>query len=428
MMRWGVLIAGILLCYVTAVPGNAFAAGTLQEQIDAVPSGGTILLKDQVYEESIVVSKPLTIEGTGGAKISACANEPVITISGNDVTVKNLQIESCSAADDSTAIAVSGERHHLENLIITTNEFGIKLDSANHSTMTNIKLTGRGKENGIDLWESSDNIISHSNIRYVQDGIYLENSHRNRITDNDVRNSRYGFHLMFSDQTVVSNNLSQNNSTGTMIMGTKNTLVENNRLLDNNVNVHSQGILLYDSANARIIKNQISTNRVGIFVDLADGNFIEENLCTENFVGMQFNNSHDNMVQNNSFIGNVNDSQAVGSQDNNIQKNYWDLSLKLDQAGDGISMIPYASDPYFLTLSNYIPEYQIFFHSPGMMVLQKLMKNQEETLLRDERPRMSPFEEPDNVESSHTMLWILSFAMILSGLLFFLLGRRRVLK
>ena len=417
----------ILLLVMYAVPCEAEAGETLQQQINAIPSGGTIVLKDQVYEEYIVLSKPITIEGSQKTKIKACTKEPVISIMGQNVTLKNLQVENCSSVRASTAIAVSGNGHHLENVKIKTNEFGIKLDGANHSTIENIELSGKGRENGIDLWESSDNIISHTKIRNVQDGVYLENSHRNKIIENDIQDSRYGVHLMFCEQTEVFGNLSKNNSTGTMIMGTKDTIVENNKLLENNINVHSQGILLYDGINTRIKNNQISANRVGIFVDHANENMIEENLWSENFIGMQLNRSYGNVVQNNSFIGNVNDSQAVNSQDNTIQNNYWDLSLKLDGEGNGKSMIPYASDPYFLALSSYNPEYQIFFHSPGMMVLQKLMKSDENTLLRDESPRMTPYEEFENKGSSSSILWVISVTMIIISLLFFIWGRRRII-
>lgn len=425
-MRWGGIFLSILLFVMYAVPYEAEAKGTLQQQIDAAPSGGTIVLKNQVYEESVVLSKPITIEGSQMTKIKACTKEPVISITGQNVTLKNLQVESCSPIRATTAIAVSGEGHHLENLKIKTNEFGIKLDGTSHSTIKNIELSGKGRENGIDLWKSFNNLISHTKIRNVQDGVYLENSHRNKIIENDIQDSRYGVHLMFCDQTEVLGNLSKNNSTGTMIMGTKDTIVENNWILDNNVNVHSQGILLYDASNTRIRNNEIRANRVGIFVDHANENSIEENLWSENFIGMQLNRSFRNVVQNNSFIGNVNDSQAVNSQDNIIQNNYWDLSLKLDGEGSGKSMIPYASDPYFLALSSYNPEYQIFFHSPGMMVLQKLMKSDEKTLLLDESPRMTSYKELENGGSSSSMLWGISIAMIIISLLFFLWGRRRV--
>lgn len=426
-MRWGGLLIASLILILYAIPSTSHAEGTLQQQIDAVPSGGTLLLKDQIYEETIVLSKPITIRGTDGTKIKSCTKEPVITISGESVTLKNLQVESCNSNKAAAAIAVSGEKHHLENLKIKSNEYGIKMDGANQSAITNIELFGEGRENGIDLWESSDNIISNSKIRQVQDGIYLENSHRNKIINNDIQESRYGVHLMFCNQTEVTGNLSKNNSTGTMIMGTKDTIVENNKLLENNMNVHSQGILLYDASNTSLKNNEIRANRVGIFVDHANGNVIEENRWSENFIGMQFNQSHENTVRNNSFIGNVNDSQAINSQDNTIAQNYWDQSLKLDQEGNGISIIPYASDPYFLALSSYNPEYQIFFHSPGMMVLQKLMKSDEELLLRDETPRMTAYEELGSDGNSNSILWLVSFIMIFSSLFIFVLGRRRVL-
>ena len=150
-----------------------------------------------------------------------------------------------------------------------------------------------------------------------------------------------------------------------------------------------------------------------MYIDTANNNRIDANLLSQNFIGMQFHTSNENVIKNNNFIGNVNDSQAIDSKNNEIQGNYWDLSLKLDQKGKGTSIIPYTSDPYFLSLTTYTPEFQLFFHSPGMIVLQKLLKNQEETLLRDESPRMTPTENIKPYDSTNgTLLWIVSVAMI----------------
>lgn len=425
MRRCGLLLG--LLLFLFMHPYEIEAKGTLQERIDAVPSSGTLLLEDQIYEENIVISKPITIEGGAGTKIKSCAKEPAITVTGENVTLKNLQVENCSPLRGTTAIAVSGEGHTFDNLKIETTEYGMKLDGAHHSTIQNIELTGKKRANGIDLWKSSDNLITGNVIRSVHDGIYLENSHRNKIIANHIQDSRYGIHLMFCEQTEVRENLSKHNSTGAMIMGTKDTLVENNQMIENNVHVHSQGILLYDAVKTWLKNNEVRANRVGIAIDHSYDNLLEENLWADNFIGMQMNRSYQNVIRNNNFIGNVNDSQAVNSEDNTVERNFWDLSLKLDVDGSGASIIPHTSDPYFLALSSYNPEYQIFFHSPGMLVLQKLMKSDEKTLLRDERPRMAPAGRIDSGEGANGMLWGLGFMMVFSSLLIFLWGRRRMI-
>lgn len=424
-MKKSILAMVSLLIIFFCSPSPIGAKMSLQDQINVTPSGGTLQLEDHVYEESIILSKPITIKGTEGTILSQCSGDPVITIRGSDVTVKNIKIVSCSEKEEATALWLEGSGHLLKDLTIDTSLFGIVLDHANNSIIDSVHVVGNGQENGIDLWNSSNNVIQNASIEKVQDGIYLENSHHNTITKNIVRESRYGFHFMFSDYTQLIGNQSTNNNTGAMIMGTKESLIEDNQLLDNNLHVHSQGLLIYDSIDAKIINNTISGNRVGMFMDHANQNLVDHNLFSQNFIGIQLRESHQNSLENNNLIGNVHDSQAIKSQDNYIKQNYWDLSLKLDNKGDGISRIPYKSDPYFLLLTSQTPEFQIFFHSPGMLVLQTLLKSEESALLIDEYPRMVPTMEQDQVISSEGINWLVAMGMLSISSIFFLKGRKQ---
>jgi len=422
--RWNLLFFGMLVFAALSVPLSAEAAESLQKQIDELPSGGKLVLDSGVYKESLLITKPITIEGSDGTIITQCSDEPVMTIIGAKVTIKNLQVVSCSKAEGTAAISVKGVNHTLENIMITASQFGIKLNEAHSTTISNLEISGEGKANGIDLWKSSDNLITNTVIDHVYDGIYLEDSHDNRLIDNKVTHARYGYHLMFSNGTELKGNHSSENTTGAMIMSTRDTVVENNQLLENNENVNAQGLLLYDTYKAKISHNIISNNRVGLFLDTSNQNLIENNVVTQNFIGMQLREFHENVIRDNSMIGNVYDSQAINSQDNQIQGNYWDSSLKLDTAGNGTSIIPSTSDPYFLTITNSTPEFQLFFHAPGMLVLQKLLKSHDEALLRDDTPRMTAAKEIERVSHSPYPLWLVSLAMIFGSLVYFVWGRK----
>ncbi|WP_084786868.1 right-handed parallel beta-helix repeat-containing protein [Bacillus tuaregi] len=424
MTRWNLLFFGMLLLTFLSVPAVAASAEGLQEQIDATPSGGKLVLDDGVYEESLLLTKPITIEGTARTIISNCTDEAVITMNGNGVTLKNLQVESCNATGGAAAIFIKGADHTLDNIRINTVQFGIKLDEAFATSISSVVIKGQGNENGIDLWKSSDNLITNTTIDKVYDGIYLENSHGNQLIENKATHARYGYHLMFSNGNVLKGNHSSENTTGAMIMSTKDTVVEDNQLVSNNENVHAQGLLLYDTYNAVIRNNNISYNRVGLFLDTSNQNLLENNLVAQNFIGMQLREFHENEIRDNSMIGNVYDSQAVNSQDNHIYENYWDSSMKLDAEGNGVSMIPYTSDPYFLSITNSAPEFQLFFHAPGMLVLQKLLKSQEEALLRDDSPKMTATKALEPEAVSVGWLWLVSLTMLLVSLFYFLWGRK----
>jgi nitrous oxidase accessory protein len=408
------------------LPLTSHAEGTLQSRIDKAPEHGIVKLPSGVYNETIVLSKPVTLEGIGQVTIRSCSQKPVITIQGQQVTLRHVNVEQCSNVKDTEAIYVTGKNHRLENLHIRTKQFGIKLDQASNTVIEGCSVTGERKGNGIDLWESGWNMIHDVRIDKVRDGIYMENSNSNQITQNDIRHSRYGIHIMFSDNVTVKNNVSSDNITGAMVMGTKGTKIEENELIFNNRNVNAQGLLLYDASETEAVRNKISYNRVGVYVENAKNNRILANEVRGNFIGIQFKHANANTVSDNTFIGNVNEAQAIKSSKNAIVHNYWDASLKLDTTGSGISAIPYRADPFFLTLTNDVPEYQLFFQAPGMIVLQKLLKSPDNKVMTDEAPliKAAMYDEQMNVSSS-MLLGVVSVSMFAGSVSLFMIERKR---
>ncbi|MEH6889358.1 NosD domain-containing protein [Bacillus sp. JJ864] len=405
---------------------HTYAQDTLQSQIDAAPEYGIVKIPSGNYNEAIVLSKPVTLEGTGEVTVRSCRKEPVITVKGQSVTLKHIKVEQCSSKADTEAIHVTGKNHRLKNLQIYTKQFGIKFNETSGTVVEGGLIKGNSKGNGIDLWESNNNVIQGIEIDKVRDGIYIENSHFNRISRNAIGNSRYGIHIMFSNHITVQNNKSHNNITGAMVMGTKDTKIERNELTFNNRNVNAQGLLLYDAENTETIGNRISYNRVGMYVENANNNRISDNEVTENFIGMQFKNANENHVSDNVFIGNVNESQAINSTENKIIHNYWDAPLKLDTKGNGFSSIPYSADPFFLTLTNEVPEYQLFFQAPGMIVLQTLLKSPENQVLTDTEPMMGMGENKEEYKSSFKMqIGMISVSMLAVSITLFKIGRKR---
>ena len=60
MLKYFLMI--LLLLY---MPTRSQAAYPLQSRIDDAPKGATIEIEDGVYEENIVLSKPITLVGKG---------------------------------------------------------------------------------------------------------------------------------------------------------------------------------------------------------------------------------------------------------------------------------------------------------------------------------------------------------------------------
>jgi nitrous oxidase accessory protein len=405
---------------------NVSANQSLQAKIDATREGGTLKIKKGIYHETVILDKPITFEGESGVIFKVHSAKPAIKITGKNITIKGIKIESFRKTKNASAIYINGNNHRVENITIDSENIGIKVENANHTNFHNIKITGFGKGNGFDLWQSTHNTFSKIVLDHVQDGFYLENSNSNSFIQNRINDSRYGIHVMFSNYITIKNNVSTRNYSGAMVMGTWKSVIEHNYFTDNNQNVNSQGLLVYDVHESTIKNNYISQNRVGLYMDNASGNSIQHNKFVSNFVGAQLSNFKNNFLNNNSFIGNVNEIQANDGSNNHIQRNYWDAAMTLDTNGDGISELPYKIDPYFLNITSETPPYQMFFQNPGMLLLQKMLKSPNHLIVTDKEPLMNnALKTYDRTESQQTNSWIMSLLMIFCSLFIIYLGRKK---
>lgn len=421
------IMAHIMLLLVLSffTPSVYEAAGTLQSKINEAPKGGTIEIEAGEYEETIVLSKPIHLEGKGEVLLRSCKKEPIVTISGEAVTLKNIKIEYCGDKKNDAAIQVTGSNHRLSGLTIETKRIGVKLDHANEVIIQDSEIAGAKQGNGIDVWKSNQNTFKNLKIVNVSDGIYLEQSNENMLYGNNIQKSRYGMHLMFSNDNILDENVSRKNATGTMLMESKRTVIQNNQFSSNNDHVNAQGLLIYRASDTKVTGNEFISNRVGIFIEEAENNRMNANKIMDNFIGVQFKKSTGNKIMNNTFIGNVNDAQAIESSNNQINSNYWDVASKVDIDGNGESEIAFKADPYFLTLTNDVPEYQLFFQSPGLILLQNMLKSPADQLLTDSAPLMNVTVEVEKETSSYFSLWVMSGVMIAVSFGLFIVGRKR---
>lgn len=420
-----VLILVVLTLFVLPIGADA-ERPSLQAMIDAAEDGDILVIPPGYYTENITITRPIILKGERKVIISSCENAPVLTVKGKHVQLSNISIEQCNKNDEGPpAVYVTGQNHFLKNLTINTDQIGIQLHEANQVRLEESSITGNRKYNSIDLWASTDNIITNIQIRNVLDGIYMEQSHRNKVTNNSIEIARYGIHLMFSDQVLVENNSSQNNFTGAMVMQAKEPLIRGNKFSLNNQNVNSQGVLLYLTSDSIVADNIFTSNRIGAFIEESSGVHFNNNTFQSNMIGVQLKKTFDNQLSANTFIGNVNDVQAIESTNNLIEHNYWDASLKLDLNGDTFSEIPYAADPYFLTLIQRVPEYQLFFQHPGISLLNQVFTSPAETKLMDNLPSML-WEDNENHQKGdkQVTLWFLGIFFTIFTISFFQKWRR----
>ncbi|WP_455675011.1 right-handed parallel beta-helix repeat-containing protein [Pradoshia sp.] len=419
-LRIFILLAGLCLLPIEAISAET----SLQEQINETPSGGQLIVQSGTYEGPIQLSKPIDLVAKDGVVLVYNGTEEAVSISGQNVSISNLSVKASDQA--AAAIQLTGRGHKLIGLDIDTGTIGIRMNKASHVLVERSDIRGQAEKHAIDLNESDDNQFKANTITYVEDGFYVEDSNRNTFTNNEVSEAHYGFHIMYSQGIELTDNTVEESFTGAMVMGASGGTIEGNIFKDNNENVNAQGLLLYDSIGVNVIGNDLVNNRIGLFVEQANANEVRDNLFLSNYIAIQFLEAEDNTIVSNDFRLNLNEAQAIKSSRNSMKRNYWDSAVKVDVNDDGYSDLAYVADPYFLSLTDKVPEFQLFFQSPGMAILQKMLKTTSGELLMDTNPLMKPPAiEAEGNEGSAWQVGVLATVMFGLSASLFLLGRKR---
>ncbi|GAB2562076.1 nitrous oxide reductase family maturation protein NosD [Gracilibacillus alcaliphilus] len=422
---------GLLLILFSPVYVNA-QEKSIQQQMKESQVSETIKLSEGEYEESIVIDKPIHLVGDENATLLQKGSNPAITIKSNNVIIENLNVKHIATDSKAPAILINGDDNVLNEINILTNSYGIQLGQANANILSNVSIVGnenesiKNRKHGIDLWESHDNEIYDTQIKYVQDGIYIEKGNENKIHRNIISHSRYGTHLMFTKNTELMENESFENISGMYIMGDEGTVAKHNILRNNQKNIQSLGLYIFDTTGATISENSIVNNRIGFLIESASDNKLAFNKVQGNYIGMQFKRAENNDIVNNSFVANVVQGQATESSDNNTNQNYWGDHLGLDITGNQTSDLTYNVDPFFLNITREYSPFQLLFQSPGMVFLEQLISTPVDQQLVDVSPLMeNPLAASDNQPVNQGTIFLCCMSLLIISIFIIYLGVRK---
>ena len=418
-LRILILVAGTWMLPI----GVMSAETSLQEQINETPSGGMLTIQSGTYEGPIELSKPIDLVAQEGAVIVYSGTDAAIAISGHDVSVSNLTIKTSERA--AAAIKMTGKGHELIDLDINTEATGIMMDKVSNALIEGAEIVGPSDQHAIDMKESDNNMLQSNHVKLVEDGFYVEDSNQNTFKNNEVSEAHYGFHIMYSEGVALIDNQVEESFTGAMVMGADGGTIKGNVFKDNNRNVNAQGLLLYDSTGVNLASNELINNRIGLFIEEADANEVRDNLFLSNYIAIQFLKAEDNSIIGNEFRLNLNEAQAIESKGNSVEQNYWDSAVSVDVNNDEFSDLAYVADPYFLSLTDEVPEYQLFFQSPGMLILQNMLKSSNGEVLMDTAPLLTKQVIDTDGNGSTWHVWAMTTVMVGLSATLFLIGRKK---
>jgi len=369
--------------------GKESPYSSITEALRDSTEGDTIVVKEGVYKENIVVDKKVFLIGENQPVIDGNYQGDVVRIESDNVMIKGFTIRKSGSdllQDESGIKIVNSKGVIIEENKLEDVTIGIYLYSSPSSVIRNNTSYGKAdytteetNGNGIHLWKSPNNTIEGNHIIKHRDGIYVEFSPANSIRKNHCeRNVRYGLHYMYSDNNTFEENVFERNGTGSAIMYSKNIVLRKNTFKDNH-GPNGFGMLLKSINDTLAEGNLIANNTVGIFMDDANRNVFTKNVFSQNGWAIDlFSSSNDNTIYANDFLDNT--YQVMTDTDRTTNRffknstgNYWSDYKGYngyDLNEDGIGDVPYKPVKLLSYLMKRYPDLTVFIESPGLKALE----------------------------------------------------------
>ena len=390
---------------VTVAPGP----GALAAAIAGASSGDVLRLLAGTHDGSVVVDRPLTLQGEPGAVVDGGGQETVITVTAPDVTVRGLTITRSGGNNehiDSGVKAVKGTARVLvEDNRLTDNMHGVDMHGCTDCTVRGNVIEGRqaprmlDRGNGVYVWNSPGLLIEDNDIRWGRDGIFSNTSKKDVIRGNILRDLRFAVHYMYTGDSEISGNVSVGNHLGYAIMFSNRVQV-----LDNlSLNDRDHGVMLNAANGGDVVGNLVrGGTKKCLFVYDANKTLIANNRFEGCGIGIHFTaGSEKNAITGNGFIGNRTQVKYVGTR--NVEwsldgrGNFWSDMPAFDLNGDGLADGPFRPNDLMDQILWSQPAAALQMGAPAVQLIRWSQQNFPATLpggVVDSYPLMTPPEIP----------------------------------
>lgn len=352
------LISAVVVTLVTLVAGLACAeerrvpaeSGALALALAGASPGDVLRLAPGRHDGPVVLEFEITLDGGGEALLQGNGVGSVITVTGDDITIRGLEIRGSGDAhpevDSGIKLDRTAHRALIENNTLIENHVGVHVFGARDSIVRGNTIIGRrlhrmnSRGNGIYVWNAPGTLVERNQIRYGRDGIFANASRENIFRDNVMRDLRFAVHFMYTNMSEVTGNASIGNHLGYAIMFSNRVQLVGNLSLSD----RDHGVMLNYANNADVSGNLVrgGTTEKCTFVYNSHRNLIVGNRFEGCEIGIHFTaGSERNVITGNAFIGNQTQVKYVGTSDvewsHDGRGNYWSDHPAFDLDGDGIA-------------------------------------------------------------------------------------------
>jgi len=339
----------------TIVVSPTGAVRSVAEAIRLAPAGGRVLVKPGTYREpTVVVDKPLTLEGRGWPTLDGEGKRELVVVRADGVTIRGFRFTGTGVAmtEDRAAVRVvkAGGCAIVGNRFDGT-FFGVYLAEVEGCRVQGNDFAGPGGDasestsgNAVHLWSARDVDIVGNRIAGHRDGIYFEFVRHGRVAANvSEGNIRYGLHFMYSDSCRYESNTFRRNGSGVAVMYANVVAMSNNAFADNR-GAAAYGLLLKEIGDPVLRGNRFERNTVGLMADGVTRLVAEDNVFAGNGWALRLMaNVQDARIERNDFAGNSFDVATNGRSGDGaaLAGNHWGEYRGYDLDRDGLGDVPH---------------------------------------------------------------------------------------
>lgn len=363
--------------------GRTHAA--LAVAIAAAAPGDTVIVHGGRYAEgALLISKPVTLIGTGEPVLDGEFKSEIIIVTASDVTIRgfNLRDGGFSTTRELAGIRIeSASRVTVAGNRLSGCNYGVYLAKARDCAVLDNVIEGRmdnesNSGNGIHLWSCEGGRIAGNRISGHRDGIYLEFSGSSSVEGNEVAgNLRYGLHFMSSHGSRYLGNRFSRNGAGVAVMYSRDVEMTGN-VFEFSWGGSSYGLLIKDLTDSRISGNTFHHNSTAIYSQGATRVAFTRNEFRENGWALRIlADGGSNTIEGNNFVRNSFDVATNGRlSDHEFARNYWDRYEGYDLNHDGVGDVPFRPVSLFSTLVERVPASVLLIRSFMMHLMDRAEK------------------------------------------------------